>query len=157
MFGIRLIKRLYFPLTRGFADYIPTEYVQDHIKYMRESMKRVGMIKKSLPEKQFNDAAESMYKRLCVSCKRLCEDYSNRGSFIENEKTKCIKITTKSMSVFEIWVDKGNQYLCVSSPITGKHQYWFEEQNETWLSNEDLHNMLEMLSRELMAIGPINI
>ena len=150
MLRFGLLKRLGL---RSFAEFTP---INEYLKYMRESMEKAGMVRKPLPTKFFQDVSQDIRKKLATSLKELCKDYEKRGSYAEDKKGH-IQVTVKNKGTFELWINEKEQLFCLNSPISGEHQYWYEEQNEMWLSKEDLHNMLERLARELIALGPLNI
>eukprot|EP00826_Nyctotherus_ovalis_P006388 TRINITY_DN11501_c0_g2_i1.p2 TRINITY_DN11501_c0_g2~~TRINITY_DN11501_c0_g2_i1.p2 ORF type:complete len:176 (-),score=46.33 TRINITY_DN11501_c0_g2_i1:156-683(-) len=138
---------------KAFAEFTP---INEHLKFMRESMEKAGMVRKPLPEQTFRTVSQDIFKRLSASCKELCEDYAKRATFAQGDR-KNFLIRVKDKGAYYMWVDEKEQLLCVASPVSGEHQYWYEEQNEVWLSKEDLHNMLDRLARELIVIGPLNI
>ncbi len=128
-----------------------------HIKYMRDSMTKAGMVRKQLSPQVFDSVSKEMYNRLYTACKKLCADYSHRGSCVEDTQNKRIQISIKNRGMLELWVDRDRQVMYFFSPISGTHRYWYESINEVWLSEIDWHNMLERVCRELMAIGPIRM
>jgi len=135
--------------------YTISQTFEDHVINMKKCMGKAGFVRKPIEAKYFNEISEQIFQRNKIAWKKLCEDYKDRGSFIEDLDNERIQVNVKGRGLFEMWVDREKQIINFFSPVSGTHRYWFEKNNEVWLSETDLHNMMERVARELMAIGPM--
>ena len=131
--------------------------MEDHIQYMKNCMAKAGMVKKALSPERFDEISKATYNKLHSACKQLCMDYEKRGSFVEDTVNGRIQVSVKSKGVYELWIDRDRQIIYYFSPVSGTHRYWYEAQNGVWLSEDDMHNLIQKIAKDLMVIGPMNI
>ena len=62
-----------------------------------------------------------------------------------------LKVEIEHLGLYTFVTDKNDHVLFFNSPLSGIYKYYFEEENDRFVSTRDGHLLLENLTREICS------
>ena len=101
-------------------------------------------------------SADSFPQRVDATLKHVSDGLENMR---DQNDVFSVELTDSSLvldvgtsGMFSIFAADGEEELVMTTPLGSVHKYRWEPENEFWRDTADAHNMIELLTRDLLEV-----